>query len=218
MYVLKLCTKCNEEKLLEEFKKHDSSTFGRYNHCKKCVSDYFKLHKEKNKESYKNRYALDLAKKSQKEEVVKKNRYLKKYESRKTLEPIAEKIKCNSKKEYNRIYKRNRIARDVDFRMRCNIRSLIKAVIKKQGYKKKSHTFDILGCDYETFKAYFESLFKPGMTWENHGYWHIDHIYPVSRARDEQHLLQLNHYTNLQPLWADENWAKGTKIITTFAT
>lgn len=214
MWVFKQCTKCKEEKLLDEFKKHDSSTFGRYNHCRKCMSNYFKLHKEKNKESYKNRYALDLAKKSQKEEVVKKNRYLKKYELRKTLEPVVEKIKCNSKKEYNRIYKRNRIAMDVDFRMRCNIRSLIKSVIKKQGYKKKSHTFDILGCEYETFKAYFESLFKPGMTWENHGYWHIDHIYPVSKAKDEQHLLQLNHYTNLQPLWADENLRKRNKITT----
>jgi len=212
MYVFKLCTKCNEEKLLDEFGSGKNCLFGKNNHCKKCMSDYFKLHKEKNKESYKNRYDLDLAKKSKTNDDVKKNRYLKKYESRKTLEPIIEKIKCNSKKEYNRIYKRNRIAKDVDFRMRCNIRSLIRTVIKKQGYKKKSHTFDILGCEYDTFKAYFEPLFKPGMTWENHGAWHIDHIYPVSRATDEKHLIELNHYTNLQPLWASENLSKGNKI------
>lgn len=128
-------------------------------------------------------------------------------------------IEYRSKKtKYNREYKRTRTATDIDFRNRCNIRSLIKTAIKKRGYKKNSKTFDILGCEYEIFKDYFESLFKPGMTWENHGDWHIDHIYPVSKAKDEQHLLQLNRYTNLQPLWADENWAKGTKIITTFAT
>lgn len=177
------------------------------------MSDYFKLHKEKNKESFKNRHALNSAKichklKTDDEYRSKKNIYKKEYS-------IKNKIQ---KREYNRIYKRNRTATDIDFKNRCNIRSLIKTAIKKCGYKKNSKTFDILGCDYETFKAYFESLFKPGMTWENHGAWHIDHIYPVSKAKDEQHLLQLNHYTNLQPLWADENWAKGTKIIPTFAT
>jgi len=62
MYVLKLCTKCNEEKLLEEFRRHDSSIFGRYDYCRKCMSNYFKLHKEKNKDSYKNRWAIDSAK------------------------------------------------------------------------------------------------------------------------------------------------------------
>lgn len=120
----------------------------------------------------------------------------------------------SGKKKYNS----NRRKIDDNFKNKMSIRNLINGAIKRKGYKKNSKTFDILGCDYETFKAYFESLFKPGMTWENHGYWHIDHIYPVSKAKDEQHLLQLNHYTNLQPLWADENWAKGTKIITTFAT
>lgn len=161
------------------------------------MSDYFKLHKEKNKESFKNRHAIDSDKKCNK---------------------LKTDIEYKSKKtKYNREYKRTRTAADIDFRNRCNIRSLVKSAIKRKGYKKNSKTFDILGCEYETFKAYFESLFKPGMTWENHGAWHIDHIYPVSKARDEQHLLQLNHYTNLQPLWADENWDKGNKIIITFA-
>lgn len=166
------------------------------------MSDYFKLHKEKNKESYKNRYALDSARICHRSKTDK-------YYKRKISE---------SKREYNRIYKQNRTATDIDFRNRCNIRSLVKSAIKRRGYKKNSKTFDILGCDYETFKTYFESLFKPGMTWENHGAWHIDHIYPVSKAKDEQHLLQLNHYTNLQPLWADENLSKGNKINTIFAT
>ena len=175
------------------------------------MSDYFKLHKEKNRASYKNRHALDSDKichKLKTDAEYKKHIsiYRKEYYSKNKIQ----------KREYNKLYKRNRIATDIDFRNRCNIRSLIKTAIKKRGYKKNSKTFDILGCEYETLKAYFESLFKPGMTWENHGYWHIDHIYPVSKAKDEQHLLQLNHYTNLQPLWADENWAKGTKIISIF--
>jgi len=43
--------------------------------------------------------------------------------------------------------------------------------------------------------------------------WHIDHIYPLGKARDEEHLLQLLHYTNLQPLWREDNLKKGAKII-----
>jgi len=197
MYILKLCTKCNEEKLLDEFRKDNLSSFGRYNQCKECVSNYFKLHREKNKESYKNRYALDSA--------IAKSKYKAGIKRK-----VVDKVK---KREYNAAYKRARVANDPDFRMRCNIRSLIKVVIKKQGYTKKSKAFDILGCEYEEFKKYFESLFKPGMTWDNHGEWHIDHIYPVSKAKNEKHLIELNHYTNLQPLWAKENLMKGNKIL-----
>ena len=51
------------------------------------------------------------------------------------------------------------------------------------------------------------------MNWENAGKWHLDHIYPVSLAKDEEELLKLNHYTNFQPLWAVDNIKKGNKII-----
>jgi hypothetical protein len=53
------------------------------------------------------------------------------------------------------------------------------------------------------------------MTWENHGVhgWHIDHIIPLSSAKDDIELLKkLCHYTNLQPLWAEENRIKSNKI------
>lgn len=192
MWILKECTKCKEEKLLDEFNSSKSCLFGRNNHCKVCMSNYFKIHKEKNIESYKNRNKLDATKLSEKLKT-----------------DIEFKIK---KTEYNKIYKRNRTSTDIDFRNRCAIRSLIKSAIKRRGYKKNTKTFDILGCEYEVFKAYFESMFKPGMTWENHGRWHIDHIYPVSRAENEKHLIELNHYTNLQPLWAGENFSKGNRI------
>ena len=71
-----------------------------------------------------------------------------------------------------------------------------KASIKKTGYLKTSKTYDILGCSYEEFKQYLESQFTEGMTWENKGEWHMDHIYPISLATDEDHMIKLNHYTN----------------------
>jgi len=47
------------------------------------------------------------------------------------------------------------------------------------------------------------------MSWSNHGDWHIDHIIPVASAIDEEELYKLNHFSNLQPLWRDENLKKG---------
>jgi len=50
------------------------------------------------------------------------------------------------------------------------------------------------------------------MSWDNHGKWHIDHIKPISSFTEET-IMQANHYSNLQPLWAAENLSKGAKII-----
>jgi hypothetical protein len=51
------------------------------------------------------------------------------------------------------------------------------------------------------------------MSWDNHGEWHIDHIIPLSSAKNENDVYTLCHYTNLQPLWAEENLRKSNKII-----
>jgi hypothetical protein len=69
----------------------------------------------------------------------------------------------------------------------------------------------LLGCSVEVCKSYLESKFQTGMTWENHGSWHIDHIKPISSyTLHELHLAF--HYTNLQPLWAIDNLRKGSKF------
>ena len=50
------------------------------------------------------------------------------------------------------------------------------------------------------------------MTWENQGEWHFDHIIPISSAQTEEEVIKLNHYTNFQPLWAEDNLRKSNKI------
>ena len=110
-------------------------------------------------------------------------------------------------------YQKNKKQKDPIFKLRCNIKNLIYISIKKQGYSKKSKTFEILGCSYEDFKKHLERQFKKGMTWNNQGEWHLDHIYPVSLAKDEHEVIKLNHYTNFQPLWAKDNLEKHNKII-----
>jgi hypothetical protein len=64
-------------------------------------------------------------------------------------------------------------------------------------------------------KKYIESKFKEGMSWDNYGVygWHLDHIIPLSSAKNEEELKSLCHYTNLQPLWAFDNLSKFNKII-----
>jgi hypothetical protein len=68
-----------------------------------------------------------------------------------------------------------------------------------------------LGCSIPELKAYLEKMFQPGMTWENWGAWHIDHIIPLASfdLTDREQFLKACHYTNLQPLWAPDNQRKG---------
>ncbi len=73
-----------------------------------------------------------------------------------------------------------------------------------------------LGCSAQVLKAHLESLFQPGMTWENRGLhgWHIDHIKPLASfdLADPEQRQACMHFTNLQPLWAKDNWHKSDKL------
>lgn len=70
-----------------------------------------------------------------------------------------------------------------------------------------------LGCSVEEFKKYITSLFREGMTWDNWGEWHLDHIRPLSTfdLGVEAEFKDAFHYSNFQPLWALENITKGAK-------
>ena len=115
--------------------------------------------------------------------------------------------------KYNR-YRKNRKEADPLFRLTENIRVLIAKSCQSKNYSKASKTHQMLGCDYPFFKAYIESRFLPGMSWENRSLWHLDHIIPVSSAKTEGQLIKLNHYTNFRPLWAVDNIRKGNKVNT----
>ena len=49
------------------------------------------------------------------------------------------------------------------------------------------------------------------MSWSNFGECHIDHKIPISWGKTEDDIIKLNHYKNLQPLWAEENLSKGNR-------
>ena len=112
-----------------------------------------------------------------------------------------------------RLYQNNKLKTDIQYKLKHNLRTLIRNTFKNNGYTKNSKTNDILGCSYEYFKLYLESKFEPWMTWENRGLyngelnygWDIDHIIPLDSSVTENDIITLNHYTNLQPLCSYTN-------------
>ena len=109
---------------------------------------------------------------------------------------------------YNKSYVKERKSKDSLYKFKQEIRKNIQKYIKRSGYKKSSKTFDILGLSAKDFKLYIESKFDVGMNWSNRGEWHIDHIIPVSSAKNKEEAEILNHHLNLQPLWAKDNLSK----------
>lgn len=127
-----------------------------------------------------------------------------------------EKIRARDKayNKHNRskrnTYVRNRRITDPVFNLIYRIRNRTRKAFLRLSLSKPAKTEELLGTDWPTAKAHLESLFKPGMTWENMGEWHIDHIIPLATAKTEEELYTLCYYTNLQPLWAEENISKGS--------
>jgi hypothetical protein len=106
-------------------------------------------------------------------------------------------------------WKKNKLKMDPLERIKKNIRARVREYLT--GENKSKRTFDIIGLDKEKFKSYIENKFTEGMTWENYGKWHLDHIKPLYLSENEEDLIKLNHYTNLQPLWAEDNLKKNRK-------
>lgn len=93
------------------------------------------------------------------------------------------------------------------------LRTRIRIALKHSGVKKSVSMTSLLGCTIEFLKGWLESQFKTGMSWQNHGEWHIDHKRPCAsfNLTDLEQQKICFHYTNLQPLWALENIRKGAK-------
>ncbi len=120
-----------------------------------------------------------------------------------------------NKESYNekcRNYIKNRKENDPLYRLSCNIRGLIANSFKGQFTKKAKKTIEILGCSFEEFKTHIQNQFTDVMNWDNYStYWQLDHIKPISWAKSEQDVYDLNHYTNFQPLYWKDNISKGNR-------
>ena len=134
--------------------------------------------------------------------------------------PDKTRLSANQKAYYNRNreriitrgieYRKHRYRIDPVFKVKILYRSRLHDALKTQLASKNTKSCEICGCAWDELKSYIENQFRPGMTWDNHGEWHIDHIRPCCsfNLADEQQLKECFHYTNLQPLWAEENLLK----------
>ena len=94
-----------------------------------------------------------------------------------------------------------------------NLSGRYREICRSNNLRKNETTIQSLGCSGKFFANHIEKQFKPGMTWENYGKWHIDHIKPWASIdiNDIEQVKKCRHYTNLQPLWWWENLSKGAK-------
>lgn len=93
------------------------------------------------------------------------------------------------------------------------ISSFMRKSIFRCLFNKKDRSERIIGYKKELLVSHIEGQFSPGMTWENHGEWHIDHIKPINAFILEGVYCpkKINALDNLRPLWAKENLSKGSK-------
>ena len=191
----KVCNICKIEKNLNEFNKSSQHKSGFRNYCKSCQKEMHIKYKERLGDKIKIR-----AKKWEEENSEKRKQYRKK-----TYQKHGKRI---SREKYLKMKS------DPTIYLKMLMRRRIRGILTSKNLKKRLPCETIVGCSYENLKIYLQSKFKDGMSWENQGKWHIDHIVPLSSALNEDEIYKLCHYTNLQPLWAEDNLKKSNKILT----
>lgn len=208
----KECSTCGEYKDFDEFYSHKKNPYGLSYSCAECMKkasdeyhwenrekrlEYNKKHYQENREKY-----LEHNRKFREENPD----YMYKYNRKWNAE----------NKEYKRKYNREKYNNDINYKIRSNISGRIRYFVKNKSDGIKQY----VGCSFDKLKKQLEDQFDDEMTWENHGQygWHIDHIIPCSffNLDDPRQQKICFHYSNLQPLWYDENISKHAKIPNLF--
>lgn len=235
----KKCSKCGEIKDISEFHKYKRSKDGVRSKCKICRKDENTSSKERSKKYYdenkneinKKRRACklfttaDLCRAYGVKETTYYSRISKgmshaqalttKNQNNRTLE---EKLHLRRKSQIK--YKANFI-KGSNLYIRDRYRSRIRQALMFNNAEKCFSSSELLGCSVEKAKAFIEEGFHnretgEQMTWNNHSLkgWHIDHIKPCASfdLTDPEQQKECFHYTNLQPLWAEDNLRKSDKL------
>jgi hypothetical protein len=109
-------------------------------------------------------------------------------------------------------YHRRRAASDPSFRLASTLRRRLRDALK--GKSKSASTRRLLGTTFDGVRKHLESRFLPGMSWDNYGAWHVDHVIPCAafELTNPTHQQLCFHYKNLQPLWAEDNLRKSASL------
>lgn len=205
----KQCIKCNKKQKLENFHKQKASADGKSPYCKDCHKQYCAKWRSKNKNKIKKQQQEY---RSKNKELLNQNR---KQWGKENPDKVATNAKKHREKYKEKINKRRRQKRkeNINFRLRTVISNRIRMALCRGS--KNSTSYDLVGCSWEHLRLYLESMFSHGMTWDNYGQWHIDHIKPCCSfdLTDIEQQKLCFHYTNLQPLWAIDNLKKSGKYL-----
>lgn len=223
----KICIKCNIEKNLDEFYIHSSSNDGHKGTCKKCSKLLNKKYYQENK-IYLNKKSIDYNTHNKKSLSKNKKSYYQVNKlsiiSKRKVYYQENKEKINVQRSYYRENNKEKILKGYSDsqkrrlstpmgKLSHNIRAAIRRSLISSGYSKKFKSEMILGCTISEFKAYIENQFEMWMNWDNKGLyngksnygWDLDHKIPTSSGTNEDEIIKLNHYTNIQPLCSHYN-------------
>jgi hypothetical protein len=119
-------------------------------------------------------------------------------------------------RENKRNYEKTRKSNDPIYKLISNFRTAIYQVLKENNVQKNGHYFEVLNYSPEELITHLEIQFVEGMSWDNYGKWHVDHILPITSFNineiGDEEFMKCWSLSNLQPLWGDENVRKSNKI------
>lgn len=131
-----------------------------------------------------------------------------------------QKDNASARNKYKSNWNKNKKQTDPNFASLLIMRKMIARCCERIRMNRKEigRTVDALGYTTEQFKSHIEKQFTAGMSWLNHGEWHVDHIIPLSsfNLNEENERLTANGLTNLMPIWAKDNFKKSDNIYTLF--
>lgn len=217
-YDCRRCTKCDEWKPLSEFYTARNGAFGVKANCKSCELEAGKRRREADVDAARAYANAHYLKHRDRYRQVANDNYWKDPEKAKAASRLWRAENPDAIREINARQEQKRLS-TVRGRLQVRMRAGMRRGLA-EGSKAARRTFDLLGYTVDELRAHLESLFLDGMTWENYGKWHIDHIVPLSahnyETPDDIDFKRAWALSNLQPLWAIENIKKGAKLANSF--
>lgn len=212
----KTCIKCGLVKPPDDFRLDPRYAGGRVHWCNACASAYRKAHYAANKEKVKAQGRAYYAEHKQAANERSARNYEDNKEAHAKRTVAARKRNPERYKELARNYQRRRRAVDVEWKLRSRLSAQLNYCLKTG--KGGKTTESIVGYSIHELREHLERQFTDGMTWENMGEWHIDHIVPLASfiitGMDDPELRRAWSLPNLRPLWAADNIAKSDKRVT----
>ena len=205
----KKCGICGKQKIAnnKNFHKSKHHKYGFHAYCKVCQKSKDQKRYQKNRDKICERVRKRTKDNPEKLKAERRKYYRKNKDSiLKRQKQYAQRPEIKQRLSERHKY---RMANDVLYKLRHTLRSRINKAFNRRTERSR----DILGCSIEEVRKHLEKQFTEAMTWNNHGtYWEIDHIIPLASATNKKTLRKLCHYSNLQPLEASTNRAKGAKL------